>query len=621
MTSCRVAAVILFGVTIASSHGGVAAQPATQPASPPPARVLMLYSHDRNAPAVAAFTEELHAVVRSSSSRIVEFYDELLDMDRFPDRDRWPQLRRNVIEKYGDLAFDAIVVEGARGLGFVVENLRAVFPGVPVVYGLAFEPVLDFDALPPDVVGRRQTLPFAATLELARRLQPDAERVVVVGGSSANDSLLLGIAIEQLMPLRQGLPLVPLQNWSHPELLDTLRRLPARSIVILSSFRRDRHGVEFNSGDLIASLTTVAAAPVYGISHNWIGDGVVGGGVMFGDDGREVGRMLLGVLDRAESEPLPRSEVAPNRLLADWRQLQRWGLDERRLPADTELLFKPPTLWQRYRVGLLAIAVVIVAQSLLIGLLLIERAKRIQAQQRAEQSQSQATHLARVAVVGELAAAVSHELRQPLSAIRTHAETGAMLLSQDRPDVEVAREIFDEIVQDDLRAADVIDHVRLLLRKDAPSRETVDLNAVCARATRLLAHEAHNRRARIELSLDPRRPLATGDEVQLQQVVLNLAFNALDAVTTMAADRKVTVGTTVASGATGEVSVFITDTGPGVPADVQPHLFEPFFSTKAHGLGMGLAIVRLIVERHEGRVVAGNDPAGGAVFRVLLPAA
>jgi C4-dicarboxylate-specific signal transduction histidine kinase len=145
---------------------------------------------------------------------------------------------------------------------------------------------------------------------------------------------------------------------------------------------------------------------------------------------------------------------------------------------------------------------------------------------------------------------------------------------------------------------------------------------VCTRATRLLEHESLKRRVRIELELDPRMRSVTGDAVQLQQVVLNLAFNALEAAATSAAERSVTVGTTIGEPeASGEVCVFIRDTGPGLAPDVRPHLFEPFFSTKTHGLGMGLAIVRLIVERHHGRIVADNDPAGGAVFRVQLPAA
>jgi signal transduction histidine kinase len=239
---------------------------------------------------------------------------------------------------------------------------------------------------------------------------------------------------------------------------------------------------------------------------------------------------------------------------------------------------------------------------------------------KAEETRRQLAHLGRVAMVGELAAAVSHELRQPLAAIRANAEAGVLLLSRAQPDVCEAIDIFRDIVDDDVRAANVIDHIRMLLRKDAPAKGAVDLNEVCRQAVHLLKRDALLRRTRLELSLEsPLAPIA-GDPVQLQQVVLNLALNALDSASTSTDDPAVTVSTATHG---GEVEISVRDTGPGLAPGVEQHLFESFFSTKKQGLGMGLVIVRSIVERHHGRVRAENGvtPGGGrgAVFRVLLP--
>ncbi|HZI41785.1 MAG TPA: ATP-binding protein, partial [Gemmatimonadaceae bacterium] len=241
------------------------------------------------------------------------------------------------------------------------------------------------------------------------------------------------------------------------------------------------------------------------------------------------------------------------------------------------------------------------------------------AERTAEETRRQIAHLGRVAMVGELAAAVSHELRQPLAAIRANAEAGYLLLEKTQPDVRESMQIFRDIVDDNRRASDIIDHIRMLLRKDEPPKSnSVDLNEICRQAVHLLKRDALLRGTRLELSLESQLAPIAGDPIQLQQVVLNLALNALDSASASTQDAAVTVSTAIHG---GEVEIAVRDTGPGLPPNVEQHLFESFFSTKAQGLGMGLVIVRSIVERHHGRVRAENDAArgGGAVFRVLLP--
>ena len=392
-------------------------------------KILMLYAYDPNAPGVVAFTQQFKAVVSEQFHNRAEIYDEYLDLNRFPDLDRSPQLARYFAEKYQGFRPDAIVAEGTPALRFATERLSSLFPGVPIVYGNAFEPVVDFSALPANVTGRRQPLAFGSTYSLARALQPDAERVVVVSGASAMDSLLLSVALRQITPLLNGMELEVLQDWSYESLIDSLRRIPPRTVVIFSSFSRDQRGRKFNAGDLIASLTRVASVPVYGIVRHWVGNGVVGGGVMdFADDGMRTGRLLVRVLRRAPGEPMPPAEVAATPLVVDWRELQRWGLSEDRLPPDTEVLFRTPSLWERYRTTILATLGVLLLQSALILWLLVERRRRRRTQAalgeseaRAAEQRGELAHLGRVALVGELSATLAHEMKQPLTAILTNA--------------------------------------------------------------------------------------------------------------------------------------------------------------------------------------------------------
>jgi signal transduction histidine kinase len=234
----------------------------------------------------------------------------------------------------------------------------------------------------------------------------------------------------------------------------------------------------------------------------------------------------------------------------------------------------------------------------------------------AEETRRVIAHMGRVATVAELGASVAHEMRQPLTAIRANAEAGLLLLGRIPADLDEALDTFRSIVADSDRAAEVINHIRLLLRKESGAATTVDLNDICREALHLLQPDAALRRTNLELSLAPTSPTVLGDPVQLQQVVLNLTLNALDAASTMDRQRQVTVSTSVAQGV---AEIAIRDNGPGIPAEVQQRLFQPFFTTKTQGLGMGLAIVRSIVERHHGRVRAENVSAGGAAFKVTLP--
>ncbi|HEY0810029.1 MAG TPA: hypothetical protein VGD49_07695, partial [Longimicrobiales bacterium] len=341
----------------------------------------MVFGHDANAPGVVIFQQAAFPVIRAQMPRPVEFYSEFLDADRFSGPEREAQLRRYFVEKYKTFQFDAILTEGTRALRFTTEHLSVWFPGVPIVYGMAFDPSFDFSELPSIVTGRRMLLPFAATFQMARRLQPDAERVVLVGGASERDSVMLSEGVRQMSPLLGSMKLTILQNWSLESLLDSLRRLPPRTFVVLSGFQRDQLGREFNSGDLIPSLTRVASVPVYGIARNWVGDGIVGGAVMdFREDGVRTGRLLVRVLRRSPEEPMPPAETANTRLLVDWRQLQRWSLSERDVPPQAQILFRTPAAWERYRIIILIALGVVVAQSLLVMRLLMERRQRIKAQ-------------------------------------------------------------------------------------------------------------------------------------------------------------------------------------------------------------------------------------------------
>jgi PAS domain S-box-containing protein len=227
-------------------------------------------------------------------------------------------------------------------------------------------------------------------------------------------------------------------------------------------------------------------------------------------------------------------------------------------------------------------------------------------------------HVTRVATVGELGQNIAHEVNQPLAAINVNAEAALRLLAEPAPDIGEVREALGDIVSDQKRASEVVQRIRALVKKDRPVHMRVDLNGLARNAVSVVQIDSTARNARILLDLDNGLLPVWGDQVQLQQVIINLLVNALDAVDRGASSpRRITVKTGCEN--TGDATLTVTDTGVGIDAENAGRLFEPFFTTKTQGMGLGLSICRSIVEAHGGTIRAVANGDGGATFHVSLP--
>jgi PAS domain S-box-containing protein len=236
----------------------------------------------------------------------------------------------------------------------------------------------------------------------------------------------------------------------------------------------------------------------------------------------------------------------------------------------------------------------------------------------AEESNRHLAHLQHLATMGELTAAIAHELRQPLTAISLNVDAADSWLDLKTPDVRELKQVLRDIRSDIARAHDVIGRIRdFVLKRDAPS-EPLDLNSVVAETLRLVAGEALRRRVQVRVELQRGIPSVIGNRTQLQQVLINLAINGMEGMAT-ATTRQLTVRT-MASG-TDHVEVTVTDGGVGIGPEHMPRLFESFFTTKPDGMGLGLFLARSIVESNRGRIWADNNPAGGATFHFTVPVA
>jgi two-component system, LuxR family, sensor kinase FixL len=250
----------------------------------------------------------------------------------------------------------------------------------------------------------------------------------------------------------------------------------------------------------------------------------------------------------------------------------------------------------------------------------IDISERKQSELELAQQRNELAHIARVSTMGELAASLAHELNQPLGAILSNAEAAELFLQQDPPPLHEVREILAEIRKDDQRAGDIIHRMHTLVRKHELALAPLQLNELVQDVLMLVGADAVQRKTTIRADLAPDPPPLRGDRVHLQQVLLNLILNAMEAMARQPAEWRELVVRTARRPA-GEVEVAVIDSGPGIAPDHLPRLFEAFYTTKPKGMGMGLSIARRIVKAHGGHLEAENNADGGATFRFTLPAA
>jgi signal transduction histidine kinase/ABC-type uncharacterized transport system substrate-binding protein len=242
------------------------------------------------------------------------------------------------------------------------------------------------------------------------------------------------------------------------------------------------------------------------------------------------------------------------------------------------------------------------------------------AQLEAQRLQHEIAHVSRVSMMGQLASALAHELNQPLGAILRNAEAAELFMQTEKPDLEEIRAILADIRTDDQRASSVIDRMRTLLKRHDLATRMLDVAELIGNVADLARSDAATRRVKLDVEVPADLPPVCGDRVHLQQVLLNLILNGMDALNGASPEhRRIIVSARVNGAQTVEIAV--SDTGHGITAEKLPHVFHPFYTTKPNGMGMGLPISRTIIEAHGGRLWAESNAGAGATFRFTLPSA
>jgi len=512
---------------------------------------------------------------------------------------------------------DLIIAIGAPAASFIQRHRSELFPTTPMIFTAVDRRRVDYDQLSENDTVVAVDHDFAAILKTILQVLPDTKTVAIVNGISPNEVFWHEEIQRQLAPFTNRVVLKWYDELPFADILKDAAKLPPRSAILWHLMNVDAAGVSHEENESLNALASVASAPIFSYDGSFF-EGALVGGPMFSV--MESSAITANVANRILSgERAGDIKTQPVKFAAprfDWRQMQRWGISEGLLPPGSTVDFRSPPLWQAYRVQIALIAAVIVLQGGLISGLLWQRRRRYRAESDARQRMAELAHVNRYTTAGELTATITHEINQPLGSILINTESAESILRSASPDLNELKEILADIRHDDERATEVIRRLRSLLKKAPFEARTIDLNATVKEAVDLLAPVMKQRNIATQTRWSPGPLLVNADPIQIQQVVINLVRNSSDAILESAAAERAIDISTSKHGRSAEL--LVADSGGGIPADSLGKLFDPFFSTKKEGMGMGLSIVRTIVEAHEGTISAENVN-GGATFRVKLP--
>ena len=605
-------------VAVALAAAILLAMPTRSQADAEPKRIMMLHSFGLRFKPWTDYAETIRSEISRRARTPVIFHDHSLQNAQLQDdKSDGPfidYLRALYEEKHPDL----IIAFGAPAASFVQRYRDRLFPGTPMVFTAVERRRVQYDKLTENdaVVATRND--FTAAFENILQVLPDTKTIVIVNGVSANERFWEGELRRELVPFGRRVELKWFTDLPFEGILKKAANLPPHSAIFWHLLNVDAAGVTHETNSALNRLSVSANAPIFSFLDVFFGEALVGGPMQSSRKTSEAAAAVaLRILEGEKAGDIKAPIVENGLPKYDWRQLQRWHISEQHLPPNSEIYFREPGLWQRYP-GQIALSVVLILiQAGLISVLLHERSRRHLAEVQSRQRMAELAHINRYSTAGELTASIAHEINQPLGAILVNAETARSILTSSLPDLDELRDIVDDILQDDRRAGEVIRRTRSLLRKAPFELTKLDLNAVVRETVEFLSALAIGRKVELGSALTPIVLPIIGDRIQLQQVILNLAVNAIDAMADMPIEnRNISIRT---SRVEDFAELSISDSGPGIPAEKLKEIFEPFFTSKAEGMGMGLSIARTIVEAHSGRIWAENRPGSGASFRIRLP--
>lgn len=608
---------------ICASPGQPAVAQSKQDADGKAKRVMVLYSFGRDFKPWSDYARSIRTELERQSPWPIEIADHSLVTARSGDEGAEKAFVNYLRALSSRVPPDVVVSIGAPAAAFVQAHRGDLFADIPMVFTAVDERRIDYSKLTKIDTAVPVRINYRGAFENILRVLPDTKEILVVVGTSPIEKFWKDAIAKQVAAVTGGVTLSWTDRMTFEELLQRASKLPRYTAIFWELMIVDAAGVVFEGNSALARLYAVANAPIFSYDESFFGRETVGGPFLrVADTSRQTAAVAVRILqgENAGDIRVPPVEFGPP--MFDWRAMQRWEISENRLPPGSEIHFRQPTIWEKYRQQLLWVSAVIVLQSGLIIWLIYERRYRRLAEADSRNRLNEIAHFNRTATVGELSASIAHEIKQPLAAIAFHSGAALRWLARSTPDLNEAQTALKKISQSAGNAGAIIDNLGTMFRKRERAHVFVDVNRLIADVLRLTDHEFRRNNISVNVSFsDAPFAMVLGDPIQLQQVILNIIVNAVEAMSSSSArPRTLKIATSI----TREKSVLITltDFGPGIEPENIEKIFDAFYTTKPHGMGMGLSICRSIIEAHGGRIWASSDGASaGMTFCISLPVA
>jgi len=613
LASLWLAAVVLLTLVAGSS-----AQSAAAP-SDRPKFILFLQSYGSSFQPFATWSMETRRELISQSPWPLTFQEHSLVTAVAGNDSAEAQFVAYLTSLYAQTPPDLIVAFGGPAARFVQKYRAGLFPAAPMLLAAVNARRFDPSMLTPKDAVVSTLVEHVLLFENILRLLPETKTIAVIIGNSPPEQSWVKELRQEVEPLLGDR--VDLRFYNERPFAETLQELatlPPGSAIFFQQMMVDGIGAVYGDKEPLKSISDVANAPIFTFDQSLFRGKVVGGPMTSPVEGaRSSAAVAVRILGGEKPDGIHVPPIVFSEPKYDWRELRRWNISERRLPPGSEVLFRELTPWQRYPVQISLVAAAVLLQAGLIAVLLRERRRRHIAEVESQQRMSELARVNRFSTAGELGASIAHEINQPLGAILANAEAAHIILESPSPDIPALREIVSEILHNDERASAVIKRIRSLMKKAPFELKNLDLNDLAEETVGFLSTLAHARDVELSTDISPDPLPILGDGVQLQQVILNLVVNAIEAMKDLPGERRAVSVRTSRCDKFAELSV--SDSGPGIPEDTLKRIFDPFFTTKSEGMGMGLSIAQTIVEAHRGKITATNRAGGGASFSIRLP--
>ncbi len=606
-------------VVLVVSMGSTTAQTLSGHIAGQPKKILLLHTFGPNFEQGAAWSREIQRELNKQSPWPLNIQEHslvtALDGDDAADAKFVEYLKALYAQRPPDL----IVALGAPAALFVQQHRPNLYPTTPMLLA-----AVEVRRVEPSMLSERDALAGVrfdqvAAFENILRLLPETKTIAIIAGNSPNERFWTDELKRVIGPLVENkVELIFYNEQPFEAILKQVANLPPHSAIFYQQMAVDGAGAVYGDKEPWKRIGEVANAPMFSHDLIYFTGELVGGPMWSPAEGaRPTAAVAIRILggEKAGGIKVPPIEFPTPKY--DWQQLQRWNISASRLPPGSEILFREPTAWERYSWQIALITAVFLAQAGLISALLNAHRRRRLAEVQSRQRMAELAHVNRFSTAGELTASIAHEINQPLGSILTNAETAKAILKSPSPDIGELNEIVDDILADDRRASEVILRMRSLLKKAPFELKNFDLNDVVRETLGFLSSLAVGRKFELTGVITPDALPILGDRIQLQQVILNLVVNGIDAMKDTSTENRIISIRTSRVEEFAELSV--SDRGPGIPEDKLKEVFEPFFTSKAEGMGMGLSIARTIIEAHHALIWAKNRDHGGASFRIRLP--